>query len=430
MNILVVGVGYVGTTTALLFAELGYKITGFDTDIHKIQALKEGNLPFFEPGLDTLLNKHVQQGSLSFTTDPVQAIREHQVIFICVGTPSQADGSTDLTYVQNVSETIGSYMESYKLIVIKSTVPIGTHKKVSEWVTDAQHEHLPFDVVMNPEFLREGNAVYDCFHPERIVIGSDSAIAAGQVSLLYHSIDCPLVMTNPATAEMIKYASNAFLATKISYMNELARLCDQVDVSISTVAQGMGLDSRISRSFLKAGIGYGGSCFPKDVFSLLHTAKDYGIDLNLIRSVVEVNNTQCQYFMKRIRRKLGILRGKRIAILGLSFKPGTDDMREAPAFTMMKGLLECGSYLKVHDPVAKLPDGWKTHAIKQYDSVEETLRSAHAVILCTEWSEYVEGDWDAWRQLLKFPYLFDGRNVLDRSQLESRGWDYNGIGNG
>jgi len=430
VNILVVGVGYVGTTTALLFAELGFKVTGFDTDMDKIQALKEGKLPFFEPGLDTLLDKHVQLGSLTFTTDPAQAIREHQVIFICVGTPSQANGSTDLTYIQKVAETIGTYMESYKLIVMKSTVPIGTHKKVSQWVTDSQHEHLPFDIVSNPEFLREGSAVHDSFHPDRIVIGSDSETAAQQIRMLYQSIDCPLVMTNPSTAEMIKYASNAFLATKISYMNELARLCDQVDVSISTVAHGMGLDARIGRSFLRAGIGYGGSCFPKDVFSLLHTAKDYGIELNLIRSVVEVNNTQCQYFMKRLRSKLGILRGKRIAILGLSFKPGTDDMREAPALTIIKELLGCGSFLKVHDPVAKLPDGWKNHAIKQYESIEETLLSAHAVILCTEWSDYVEGDWQAWGQLLKLPYLFDGRNVLNRSQLESWGLNYNGIGNG
>lgn len=430
MNILVVGVGYVGTTTALLFAELGCTVTGFDTDIQKIQALKAGNLPFFEPGLDTLLDKHVHLGTLTFTADPAQAIREHQVIFVCVGTPSQADGSTNLTYVQKVVETIGYYMESYKLIVMKSTVPIGTHKKVCQWVSDAQHVHVPFDVVSNPEFLREGSAVYDCFHPDRIVIGSDSETAAQQVSMLYKSIDSPLVITNPSTAEMIKYASNAFLATKISYMNELARLCDQVDVSISTVAQGMGLDSRIGRSFLRAGIGYGGSCFPKDVLSLLHTAKDYGMDLNLLRSVVEVNNTQCQYFMKCLRKKLGILRGKRIAILGLSFKPGTDDMREAPALTIMKELLGCGSFLKVHDPVAKLSDGWKTPAIKQYDSIEETLLNVHAVILCTEWSDYVEGDWDAWRHLLKLPYLLDGRNVLDRSQLESWGLDYNGIGNG
>ncbi|OPA77403.1 nucleotide sugar dehydrogenase [Paenibacillus selenitireducens] len=430
MNILVVGVGYVGTTTALLFAELGWKVTGFDTDIHKIQALKEGNLPFFEPGLDTLLDKHVQLGNLSFTTDSAQAIRGHHVIFICVGTPSQADGSTNLTYVQKVAEMIGDDMESYKLIVMKSTVPIGTHKKVCQWITDAQQVHLPFDVVSNPEFLREGSAVHDCFHPDRIVIGSDSETAAQQVSMLYKSIASPLVMTNPTTAEMIKYASNAFLATKISYMNELARLCDQVDVSISTVAQGMGLDPRIGRSFLRAGIGYGGSCFPKDVLSLLHTAQDYGIDLNLIRSVVEVNNTQCQYFIKRIRSKLGILRGKRIAILGLSFKPGTDDMREAPALAIIKELLGCGSFLKVHDPVAKLPDGLKTHAIKQYDTIEETLLSVHAVILCTEWSDYVKGDWKAWSHLLKLPYLFDGRNVLDRSQLESWGLNYTGIGNG
>ncbi|MCM3337706.1 UDP-glucose/GDP-mannose dehydrogenase family protein [Paenibacillus sp. MER TA 81-3] len=430
MKTLVAGVGYVGTTTALLLAELGWKVLGFDTDNSKISALSNGTLPFYEPGLDTLLRTHLSNANICFLVDPVQAIRESQVVFICVGTPSLEDGSSDMRYIRSVAKMIGNHMQEYKLIVVKSTVPVGTQKQVVQWISEAQISSIPFDVVSNPEFLREGSAVYDAFHPDRIVIGSDSDAAAQQVKMIYRDIDSPYVVTKPATAEMIKYAANAFLAAKISYMNELARLCDQIDVSISDIAVGIGYDPRIGKSFLQAGIGYGGSCFPKDVKSLLHIAKEHDTNLSLLQQVVYINETQYQYFIEQMVRRLGGLDGKIIAVLGLSFKPGTDDLREAPSLKMISHLLQSEAAIQVHDPVAALPEQLLHKNIVQFESIKDTVRQADAVVICTEWPEYASASWSDLIQLMRNAAVFDGRNVLDGEQMKAWGYDYYGIGNG
>ncbi|MCG7405804.1 UDP-glucose/GDP-mannose dehydrogenase family protein [Paenibacillus sp. ACRRX] len=430
MNILVAGVGYVGTTTALLLAELGWNVIGFDTDKSKVSTLSSGTLPFYEPGLDKLLHTQLNKGNIRFISDPVQAIQESQVIFICVGTPSQEDGSADLQYIRSAVTMIGTYMQEYKLLIMKSTVPVGTQNLVTQWISEAQKSPLPFDVVSNPEFLREGNAVYDAFHPDRIVIGTDSSAAAQQVRMLYRDIDSPYLVTTPATAEMIKYAANAFLATKISYMNELARLCDQLNVSITDIAAGIGYDARIGKSFLQAGIGYGGSCFPKDVKSLLHIANNHGSSLGLLQQVVQVNETQHQYFMEQIKSHLGIIDKKVIAVLGLAFKPGTDDLREAPSLKLITHLLKDGAFIQVHDPVARLPEAARQAHVRQVKSVQDAIHGADAVVICTEWPEYAAEPWRDLACEMRHTAVFDGRNMLDGTQMKAWGYHYYGIGNG
>lgn len=430
MSIIVAGVGYVGTTTAVLLAELGCQVTGVDVDPNKIAALKNGQLPFYEPGLDQLLRKHCEAGNIAFRTDLGAAVADHDIIFICVGTPSQADGSADLRYVREVLSEIGAAMDGYKLIVMKSTVPVGTHARAERWIQESQQHAYEFDVVSNPEFLREGSAVYDAFHPDRIVIGSKSQEAATRLQVLYASLECPVLTTTPATAEMIKYASNAFLATKISFMNELARLCDTLQVSITDVATGMGYDPRIGKAFLRAGIGYGGSCFPKDVRSLLHTAAEQGMSLKLLQQAVTVNQTQYHYALQRLRERLGSFHGKRIAVLGLSFKPETDDLREAPSLYMISILLAEGAIVQTHDPIAILPDDMGTDHLTQADRIEDALRDVDAVLLCTEWQMYIHADWERLLAVMNGSIILDGRNVLNREQLEILGYQYVGIGLG
>lgn len=428
MNILVIGLGYVGATTALAFAELGWKVSGIDTDKAKLESMQNGQLPFYEPGLDGLLLKHVQSGNVRFYTDAQQAIRDHQILFLCVGTPSGNDGSANLSYIQQAAEQIGEFMQEYKVIVVKSTVPVGTNRKVAGWIAGSQHSEKPFDVVSNPEFLREGSALHDALHPDRIIIGSQSERAASIVRQLYHTMSCPVLHTEPATAEMIKYASNAFLAAKISFMNELARLCDQCGVQVSDIAEGMGLDSRIGGSFLRAGIGYGGSCFPKDVKALLHTARQYGVRLTLLEKVVKINRNQYLYLMTRLSRKLHTLKGRKIAVLGLAFKPGTDDLREAPSLSVISYLLKHGAEVKVHDPVARVPDSVRTARLTQCLEAEEALQGADAAVICTEWPAYSALEWDRLRDVMRMPYLFDGRNMLDAAQMAAWGYDYQGVG--
>ncbi|OCT15755.1 nucleotide sugar dehydrogenase [Paenibacillus pectinilyticus] len=421
--------GYVGVTTGLVFAELGWKVTGLDTDALKIQSLSEGKLSFYEPGLDILLSQHLQSDNIRFTSDPIQAIREHSVIFLCVGTPSDINGSADLQYVRNVAEHIGTNMNDYKLVAVKSTVPIDTNRKVRQWIREAQTSPHPFDVVSNPEFLREGSALYDSLHPDRIIIGSNSKQAVDTLKTLYRSINAPVLVTKPKTAEMIKYASNAFLATKISYVNELSRLCDKIGVNISDVTKGMGMDHRIGPHFLRAGIGYGGSCFPKDSKALLYTAKENDIQLSILEKVTEVNNSQASYFLNVWEEKLGGFDHRTIAILGISFKPNTDDLREAPSLAIMQHLLEKQAILRVHDPIAKLPSYLQGEFVQQFDSLEDTLDGADAIILCSEWTDYIGANWSQLRSVMGDYFIFDGRNKLDGKSLTDLGFYYYGIGN-
>ncbi|SFK94845.1 UDPglucose 6-dehydrogenase [Paenibacillus sp. 1_12] len=428
MNILIMGMGYVGVTTALLLAELGWYVTGLDPNESKIRMLSHGTLPFYEPGLDELLRKHLATRRITFTSESDTAVYDNEIIFLCVGTPSGNDGSADLQFIKEAAESIGMRMQGYKLIVIKSTVPVGTNEQVVQWITQAQTSAIPFDVISNPEFLREGSALQDALEPDRIIIGSENDQATVLIQTLYKKLSSPVVVTKPKTAELIKYAANAFLATKISYMNELARLCTKMGVNIADVAVGVGMDHRIGPHFLRAGIGYGGSCFPKDIHALRFAAREHDVDLTILEKVVQVNKTQAVYFMDIWEQLLGSFTGKTIAVLGISFKPDTDDIREAPAIGIITKLLENSAVVKVHDPIAKLPIHMLSEQLQQFESVEETMQDCDAVILCSEWKQYIAMDWGQLRSRLRQPYLFDGRNMLDGAKLTSQGYHYSGIG--
>ncbi|PLS02075.1 UDP-glucose dehydrogenase family protein [Neobacillus cucumis] len=424
MKILIVGTGYVGTTTGLVFSEMGHQVTGLDLDDNKIQALKSGKLHFFEPGLDDLLSKHVASNQITFTKDAETAIKENQVIFICVGTPQGADGSADLIYVKNVAETIGTYMNQYKVIVTKSTVPVGTADLVSQWVSGKQTTPLPFDVVSNPEFLREGSALHDALNPDRIVIGTTSETARKVMRELYQPFNCPILETNPKASEMIKYASNSFLATKISFINELARLCDALTINVNDVSTGMGFDHRIGPHFLRAGMGYGGSCFPKDVSALIKTAKDHNLPLSILESVVNVNAEQPLFLINKMKSTLGgDLKNKTIAVLGLAFKANTDDTRESPSLVLINHLTEEQAEIRTHDPVVKIKD------LNQFNTIEETASGADAIVIGTDWNDYRDLNWERLKSLMKQPFIFDGRNLVDKEKVENLGFYYVGVAN-
>lgn len=427
MKILIVGTGYVGTTTGLIFCEMGHQVTGLDLDTHKLQALKAGKLYFYEPGLEDLLSRHVAAKNIYFTKNTKKAVKDNDVIFICVGTPMEADGSANLTYVKNVAQSIGKYMNKSKIIVTKSTVPVGTAELVEKWVAGKQTTPIPFDVVSNPEFLREGSALQDALNPDRIVIGSSSETARAIIREMYRGFHCPIVETNPRASEMIKYASNSFLAMKISFINELARLCDRLNININDVSTGIGLDQRIGPQFLRAGMGYGGSCFPKDVNALIQTAKEQGQPLSILESVVKVNEEQPVYFIEKIKQVLGgNLINKKIAVLGLSFKANTDDTRESPSLHLIDRLLAEQAQVRVHDPVVKIV---ARPSLVQLQRVEETVAGADALIIGTDWDEYKNLDWANLKSLMFQPYLFDGRNMLDRRTIENLGFYYLGVAN-
>ncbi|MEK3721577.1 UDP-glucose dehydrogenase family protein [Paenibacillus sp. FSL H8-0034] len=428
MNILIMGMGYVGVTTALLLAELGWNVTGLDPNESRIGMLNQGVPPFYEPGLDDALRKHLASGSITFTSEVDMAVCDNEVIFLCVGTPSGSDGSADLRFIKEAAESIGKNMAGYRLVVIKSTVPVGTNEQVVQWIAQAQLTAISFDVISNPEFLREGSALRDALEPDRIIIGSENDQATERLRSLYEKLSCPVVVTKPKTAELIKYAANAFLATKISYINELARLCTKLGVNIADVAVGIGMDHRIGAHFLRAGIGYGGSCFPKDIHALLFTAQEHDLSLTILEKVVQVNQSQAVYYLDIWEQLLGTFNGKTIAVLGISFKPDTDDIREAPAIGIIAKLLESSAVIRVHDPVAKLPGTMYSEQLQQFDSLEETIQDCDAVILCSEWKPYITADWGQLKSLLKQPFLLDGRNMLDGAQLTSLGYHYSGIG--
>ncbi|MGG1550860.1 UDP-glucose dehydrogenase family protein [Paenibacillus ferrarius] len=429
MSILIIGTGYVGVTTALVFAELGFEVTGLDADERKVQTLSEGKLTFYEPGLQDLLDQHLAAGRIRFTSEAKQAIRQNTILFLCVGTPSDENGSADLRYIRAVAEQIGQSMDDYKVIVIKSTVPIHTNERLTAWIAEAQPHPIPFDVVSNPEFLREGSALQDALHPDRIIIGSRNQAAGLHIQSLYENLNAPCFLTTPTTAEMIKYASNSFLATKISFANELARLCEQLDINVGDVSIGMGYDHRIGPHFLKAGIGYGGSCFPKDIKALLHIAKEQHTRLSILEQVHEVNETQVEHFLQLWERKIGGFAGKRIAILGLSFKPNTDDLREAPSLAVIRYLTSQRAQVRVHDPVAKLPASLQSAGVRQLEHLEDAVAGCDAAIMCSEWDVYRNADWEQLRDEFKQLNIFDGRNVLDRQRLTELGYTYSGIGN-
>jgi UDPglucose 6-dehydrogenase len=420
VEILIIGTGYVGTTTGLIFCEMGHRVTGLDLDMKKITALQAGKLHFYEPGLEDLLVKHVKAGRITFTNNTEIAVEENDVIFICVGTPQGADGSADLTYVKKVAQSIGTYMANYKVIVDKSTVPVGTADNVTKWIKQAQAAPIPFDVVSNPEFLREGSALKDALNPDRIVIGSTSKKARNIMKELYKKFHCPIVETEPKAAELIKYGANAFLALKISYINEMARLCHVLNINVNEIATGIGLDKRIGPQFLQAGIGYGGSCFPKDVSALLKTALDHQQELTTIQAAAHVNETQTQFFINLVKEQLGNLKGKRFAVLGLAYKANTDDTRESPAFRMIDELVREQAEVTCYDPVAKIAD----KRVQQFHNLKDTIRNCDAAIICTDWQEFYHAKWGKYRQLMRSPVVFDGKNFLNEKALKRLGYDY------
>lgn len=431
MKVCVIGTGYVGLVAGTCLAEMGNDVICVDKDLDKLAKLEQGIVPIYEPGLDELIKVNVSEGRLKFTNDLTTAVQKSLVCFIAVGTPQGEDGSADLKYVYDVAESIGKSLNGYKVIIDKSTVPVGTAEKVTEIIKSQTNEE--FDVVSNPEFLKQGAAVDDFLKPDRVVIGSNSQRATEIMQELYAPFlrtGNPVIIMDVKSAEMTKYAANSFLAVKISYANEIANICEKVGADAEMVRIGMCSDKRIGSQFLFPGLGYGGSCFPKDVKALLKTAKDNGCDYQLLESADKVNKLQRQIFIEKILNKFGDnLTGKTFAIWGLAFKPKTNDMREAPAITIIEALLERGAKIQAYDPkafdCAKMIFGEKiTYAKSSYDA----LTNADALLLLTEWNEFRRPDFDRIKDLLKTPVIFDGRNQYDAKRLVERGFDYTCIG--
>ena len=455
MRVCVIGTGYVGLVTGVCLANIGHQVICVDNNEQKVKLLKAGQSPIYEPGLSELMVSNMQAGRLDFASDLAQGVQHGQILFIAVGTPALPTGESDTRYVEAVARGIGAHLdEAYRVIVNKSTVPIGS----GDWVRMIVLEGLKarygasgpldkkalvenFDVVSNPEFLREGSAVYDTFNPDRIVLGSNSQKAIALMQDLYRPLvnrqfaeepslsPVPVVVTDLSSAEMIKYAANAFLATKISFINEVANICDRVGADVTQVAWGMGLDSRIGSKFLQAGIGWGGSCFPKDVSALIHTAADYGYTTELLKAAVNVNQHQRLIVVEKLQQELKILKGKIIGLLGLTFKPDTDDMRDAPALGIIDQLNRLGAKVKAYDPIVS--QSGLSHGLSgvHIETNPEMLADdCDALVLITEWQAFLRLDFDRMHQRMRYPLVIDGRNFLDRAQLQQHGFRYVGIG--
>ncbi|MGJ8665378.1 MAG: UDP-glucose dehydrogenase family protein [Patiriisocius sp.] len=431
MKITVVGTGYVGLVTGTCLAETGNEVVCVDIDADKVNQMQSGTVPIYEPHLDVIFDRNIKAGRLTFTTSLDEGLAHGEIIFLALPTPEDEDGSADLRYVLGVSDEIGKKIKSYKVIVDKSTVPVGTAGKVQ--ATIAKNAGCDFDVVSNPEFLREGFAVDDFLKPERIVVGSSSERATSLMKKLYSPFvrsGNPIIIMDEKSAELTKYAANSFLATKITFMNEIANYCEAVGADVDKVRIGMGSDSRIGKRFLFPGIGYGGSCFPKDVKALQKAGRDSNYEFKILDSVIEVNDEQKTILLPKIDKYFnGNLKGKTIAVWGLAFKPETDDIREAPSLYMMKGLLERGASLQVFDPEA-MPNIRKRFGEKlQYATgMYEALESADALLICTEWSIFRTPNLEKVKQLLQQPVIFDGRNLYDTNDMQDAGFDYVSIG--
>jgi UDPglucose 6-dehydrogenase len=429
MKITIIGTGYVGLVTGTCFAELGNEVICADNDPLKIEMLNNGKIPIYEPGLEELVKKNSSSKRLSFTSDLDKAVKASSVVFICVGTPSNEDGSADLTAIEAVSKTIAGCMDSYKLIVEKSTVPVETGEWVQKTIDAFKSSDCEFDVASNPEFLREGSAIDDFMKPDRVVIGVATKKAENLLKELYGPLGCRIVVTNIKGAEIIKHASNSFLATKISFINALSNICEKTGADINSVAEGIGLDSRINTRFLKAGIGFGGSCFPKDVKAFIHISESLGYPFGLLKEVFVINERQKELVVKKIKDILWNMPGKVISVWGLAFKPNTDDIREAPSIDIVKRLLQEGAMIKAFDPVAmektreELGD-----KITYCKDVYETAEGSDCIVLMTEWNEFKEVDFDRIKKSMKQAVMVDGRNIYDQSKLVKMGFKYTGIG--
>jgi UDPglucose 6-dehydrogenase len=433
LDIAVIGTGYVGLVTGAGLADFGNDVVCVDIDAKKIEALKQGKIPIYEPGLDKIVNRNVSEGRLQFSTDLPDAIRSSRAIFIAVGTPPKPDGSADLRYVEEVARTIAKYMNGPKLVITKSTVPIGTGRMIEKILADEGGEFRS-SVASNPEFLREGSAIEDFMKPDRVVIGASDAESAALMKEIYaplHSLEIPFVVTNVESAELIKYAANGFLATKISFINEIAVLCELLGGDVQDVARGIGLDSRIGSKFLQAGPGFGGSCFPKDTSAVADIARRYGYEFEIIEAVLRVNDNIKQRMVRKVMTALrGTVKGKTIAVLGLAFKPETDDMRDSPTIPLIGGLQKEGASIRAYDPQAM------NNAARFFSDVTfcrdayETADGADALVIATEWNEFRSLKLERIRALLKQPVIIDLRNVYDPERMKSEGFTYVSVGRG
>ena len=431
MNICVVGSGYVGLVTGACLADFGMNVVGVDKDADKVETLNRGEIPIYEPGLGSLVRKNMEQGRLSFTTELGPAIKKAEVIFIAVGTPSREDGSADLRFVRQVAGSIGEHLNGYKVVVTKSTVPIGTGKIVEDIIRREAGPKARFAVVSNPEFLREGSAIEDFMQPDRVVVGTRDPKAAEVMLDLYSPLrvaNVPFVITDVESAELIKYASNGFLATKISFINEVATLCESLGANVEVVARGMGLDSRVGAQFLHPGPGFGGSCFPKDTRAIAQIARDNGLELRIIDAVLKANSATTSRMVDKIRDAFDGLNGKTAAILGLSFKPNTDDIRESPALIIVEALLKEGMKIKAYDPAAMeatravLPD------LEYCDSAYEAADGAHGVVILTEWNQFRALELERLGELLRKPLIVDTRNIYEPAKVVDAGFHYVSVG--
>ena len=429
MNICVVGTGYVGLVTGAVFADLGNDVVCVDNQPSKIEALQRGVMPIYEPGLEEMVGRNVADGRLAFTTDLTAAVRRSVIVFMTVGTPPRENGETDLTAVEAVARAIATAMQRYTVVVNKSTVPVGTGDFVRDVIQRHQTAPVPFDVVSNPEFLREGSAIEDTLRPDRIVIGAPNQQVAMTLLELYAPLERPMIITDVPSAEMIKYASNAFLATKISFINAIANICEQAGADVTHVMKGMGLDPRIGGAFLSAGLGYGGSCFPKDTDSLIHTAASLGYDFALLRAVAEVNRERAGHFTALMEKAFSPLDDRVIAVLGLAFKPNTDDMREAKSVEVIQRLVQRGARVRAYDPVATANARQILPASVVYcDSPYDAAAGADGVALVTEWNEFKLLNLERLRAAMRRPAVFDGRNVWEPERMRRLGFEYHSIG--
>ena len=430
MNICVIGTGYVGLVTGVVFADMGNDVVCVDKLESKIDGLNQGIMPIYEPGLEEMVARNVGDGRLEFTTDLDSAVQKAEIVFIAVGTPPREDGSTNLDYVEDAAKGVARALNRYKVIVNKSTVPVGTGNFVREVIETNKRRAVDFDVVSNPEFLREGSAITDTLVPDRIVIGAPSKIVAMRLLELYAPLERPMIVTDVASAEMIKYASNAFLATKISFANAIANICEEAGADVTQVVKGMGLDARIGQAFLNAGLGYGGSCFPKDTRSLLHTAQSYGCEFPLLAATIETNELQPKRFIQKIHDALGgdDLKGKTVGILGLAFKANTDDMREAKSLDVIADLLASGATVKAYDPIAMENTKPVFPQITYGANAYEVATDADALVIVTEWNEFKNLNFERISGLMQRPLILDGRNLYDPERLRRLGFEYHSIG--
>ena len=428
MKLSIVGTGYVGLVTGACFAEVGHQVVCVDNDTAKVKLLQSGGIPIYEPGLEELVRRNTAAGRLSFTTSIADGVRESDVIFIAVPTPPLPDGSVDSSFIEKVAREIAAALTTYRIVVDKSTAPVKTGEKVAETIKRYCPAKVDFDVVSNPEFLREGFAVGDLMQPDRIVIGVRSQRPVAVLKEIYAPFNAPVIITDINSAELIKHASNSFLALKISYINAIAALCEATGANVQEVAAGMGMDERIGRRFLNAGIGFGGSCFPKDLSAFIKIAEQIGYDFRLLKEVQRINAEQMERFIKKITDTLWVLKDKKIGVLGLAFKQNTDDLRMSPAIELCHRLQAAGAVLRVHDPKAMdkaravLPDA------TYVDDMNTVADGCDALVVATEWDEFKKLDLEHARKSLSHPILFDGRNLFDRAEMERLGWIYKSVG--